>query len=316
MKPNVKYLIRGLLPDEKKNADIPERRNPVAGELLICFTLAIFAALCTYALVGLNFIKLEDGEIGKFIYSAGKEFTYSKPLLMYSPILGSISTVVMIGSMFIFKPSGVRPTIGKKGKDLISLIIFALFGILAYVVLALFMESLNLRVDFAVVIASLIVSVYDILIYKLEAEQRSKSNALFWELFRFAIVGLIAAVFDFALCFVVQFLCFKGNESNYVTAIATACGFTIGVIINYLMSTFMVYKAAKTNTGKTAKGVVIFFVLSVIGLFIGIGLQYLLYDYLFLVQKISFFSYPVDFVIRTLVVMIYNYVSRKLIIYR
>ena len=142
------------------------------------------------------------------------------------------------------------------------------------------------------------------------------SNALFWEIFRFAIVGLVAAVFDFATCFIFQFLIFGGSTALYVTGIATVMGFIIGVTINYLMSTYMVYKAAKSNFSKSAKGIITFLVLSILGLLIGVGIQYVLYDFLFIHIGVSFLTYPVDFVIRTLVVMVYNYITRKLFIYR
>ena len=82
------------------------------------------------------------------------------------------------------------------------------------------------------------------------------------------------------------------------------------------MSTYMVYKASKSNLAKTAKGVIFFVVLSAIGLGIGIGLEYLLYDLFYLTLGIGIFIYPVVFVVRTLVVMVYNYLSRKLLIYR
>ncbi len=101
-----------------------------------------------------------------------------------------------------------------------------------------------------------------------------------------------------------------------MTGISTGMGFIVGVVINYLMSTYMVYKNAKSNTSKSIKGMVLFFVLALIGLFIGIGIQYLFYDLLNLKKGITFFSYPVCFVLRTLIVMVYNYISRKLLIYR
>ena len=147
-------------------------------------------------------------------------------------------------------------------------------------------------------------------------EERTFSNHLFWEIFRFAIVGLVAAVFDFLLCFIFQFLIFKGSNSWYVSGISTAMGFALGVVINYILSTYMVYKNAKTNTSKTAKGIILFLVLAIIGLLLGIGIQYFLYDLLNLKKGVALFSYPICFVVRTLIVMVYNYISRKIFIYK
>ena len=151
---------------------------------------------------------------------------------------------------------------------------------------------------------------------RIEWMNRTYSNNLFWEIFRFGIVGLVAAVFDFLTVFAFRFGVFGSGTDWYVTLISTTCGFIVGVTINYLMSTYMVYKASKSNLAKTAKGVIFFVVLSAIGLGIGIGLEYLLYDFFFLNLGIGIFIYPVVFVVRTLVVMVYNYLSRKLLIYR
>ncbi|MCI7788874.1 MAG: hypothetical protein MR518_05220, partial [Mollicutes bacterium] len=88
------------------------------------------------------------------------------------------------------------------------------------------------------------------------------------------------------------------------------------VIINYLRSTYRVYKATKSNFSKSIVGKIYFLGLAVIGLFIGIGLQYFFYDFLNISKGITIFSYPVCFVLRTLIVMVFNYLTRKIFIYR
>lgn len=180
----------------------------------------------------------------------------------------------------------------------------------------IFLDGFKVSRDVTVLLTSLCVNTYLFFIYKLYREQRTYSNLLFWEIFRFALVGLVASVFDFLTTRLLQFGAFKGNTAGYVTGLSTAGGFIIGVIINYLRSTYRVYKATKSNFSKSIVGKVYFLGLAVIGLFIGIGLQYFFYDFLNLSKGITIFSYPVCFVLRTLIVMVFNYVTRKIFIYR
>ena len=249
-------------------------------------------------------------------YSEGMTLVVDKGRLVNSLVPAFLSPALTLGLLSFFRPSGLRPEIGTRGRQLLFLSILSLFGVLAYVVLTIVLGGFGLPVLAVSPVTSLLVQVYVFLLYKLYMEGRYRSNALFWEIFRFAIVGLVAAVFDFLFCYLVQFLAFGGRTDWYVTLLSTACGFLVGVVINYVLSTYMVYRNAKTKTSRTAKGILLFFLLSVLGLLIGMGLQYLLYDYLFLQAKVSFLSYPVDFVIRTLVVMVFNYVTRKLFVYR
>ena len=300
-----------LNPNENKP---PRNIKPLIFEYGI--TALIILALSALSLLFIHLVPIRSDDIASITYSAGKEITYSRSFLLYSFLYSLILTVVELATLFFVHPSKIKPDIGKRGKYLIAMITLSLFGILAYVVIALLLSSWGMDIYLVSVIASLLVGIYLVLIYKLYMEKKSLSNDLFWEIFRFAIVGLVAAVFDFLVCFLFQFIIFKDNTDWYVTLISTAMGFVVGVTINYLLSTYMVYKAAKSNFSKSFKGIVTFLVLSTIGLFIGMGLQYLLYDVLYVKVGASFFSYPIDFVIRTLVVMVYNYISRKLIIYR
>ena len=232
--------------------------------------------------------------------------------MVYSLLL----TILLFLTHFFLHPSGIKPKIEKKGKNLIYLGILSLFGILAYLVISIFLSTMEISNSMCLFIAGMLTFFYDTLIYKLYLEGRSYSNFIFWEVFRFAIVGLVAAVFDFLICFLFQFYVFGGSTAWYVSGISTALGFCVGVVINYLMSTYMVYKNAKTNTSKTLKGMAMFLVLAIIGLFLGIGIQYVLYDFLNLSKGVAIFSYPICFVLRTLIVMVYNYISRKIFIYK
>jgi membrane protein len=292
----------------------PKAKHSIKIELLTSFSIVLFVSLIGTLLGSLFPLKMD--EVIDFTYSSGKVFTFAPSFAIAATCIGFIVTFLSILSLTLIRPSGITPLLGKRGKNLIFLSLLSIFGVLAYLVISLFLAGMKISPYMSMFIAGTLVAIYDTFIYKLYLEERTYSNHLFWEIFRFAIVGLVAAVFDFLLCFIFQFYVFHGGNAWYVTGISTAMGFCLGVIINYLMSTYMVYKNTKTDTSKTIKGMALFLILAVIGLLIGIGIQYLFYDYLNLKVGVTFFSYPIVFIFRTLIVMVYNYISRKLFIYK
>lgn len=282
-------------------------------EILYTFlTIFIFSGILFLVEYVLN-INGDINNVITFTYSEGKNITIYKDVLLFTLSLGAFVTLFYMIIYFLVKPSDIDVDV--RFSQVLMMFILDLFGYLAFIVITIFVNQ-YLEYAYSATIACFLVGIYTYLIYKMYIENRTYSNKLFWEIFRFVIVGLIAAIFDFTTCMAVQFIAFKDITAVYVTLVSTACGFIIGVIINYLMSTYMVYKASKSNLSKTFKGMVLFFVLSAIGLGIGMGLQYLLYDCLYSSMKISFLTYPVDFVIRTLVVMVYNYITRKVFLYK
>jgi putative flippase GtrA len=307
----------------KPKVSVPEINVPTATRPWWVEAFLVFCFLALFALPAPLFYAFHVpargvGDTFSFTYSENMSFTFSKGLAIDAAVGFLLGFVVLLVVLFLVKPSGVKPTIGKKGKWAVAFGILSIFGLLAAVVLALLLSVFkSLSGETALYGAIFLALLYEYLIYKLYFEQRTLSNHLFWEIFRFVIVGLVAAVFDFITCYLFQFVIFKSNASAwYATVVATFMGFVVGVIINYLMSTYMVYKASKSGLSKSPKGIVFFVFLAAIGLGIGIGIQYFLYNFLCVGKNVAFFSYPVDFIIRTLIVMVYNYVSRKLLIYK
>ena len=285
-----------------------ERSKSLKKEIIINAVAITLLSL----LASLFSLGIKGGANISITYSLGKTFNINSALV-FRAVLSAVcvfAAYYICLSLFNGEKSAKLP-----GKNLIFFIMLAAMGVAAFVVLALLL-SVAVAAWASFYISAALALVYFLLIYKLFFADKINSNALFWEIFRFAIVGLIAAVCDFAVALFVQFFAFGTSTDWFVTAVSTASGFIVGVIINYILSTYMVYKAAKSGFSKTFKGVLAFVVLSAIGLFIGIGLQYLLYDYLFVLKGVAFLTYPIDFVIRTLVVMVYNYTSRKLLIYK
>lgn len=228
-------------------------------------------------------------------------------------------TVIFLGitlasqlCFFLFNPSKETPKF-KKTSSLVYYVILIACGIAGFdLLLCLFNQSnyANLPVWISFYLASVIALFYDYIITKLFAYDKISDKNMFWEIVRFALVGIIASVFDFATTYGMRLLLASSSLSEtIITIIAVTMGFIVGVIVNYLCSVYMVYKASTKSNAKTWYGMLLFVVLSAFGLIIGIGLEALFYDYLK-------WTYILVFIIRTLVVMIWNYISRKLFIFK
>lgn len=291
-----------------------ERNNTLTLEIFNIIFVITLSSLIISSFTATGIFQSEESI--SIIYSKGKELLIDKRTLLFSLLFSFIDILLFYSFLFFYNPSSVKIIINSNYKNVFILSVLSFFGNLAFIMIAVFLKSLNLHISLAVFTSSLLTNTYCYLIYKMYLENYCYSNKLFYEVFRFLIVGLIAAVFDFLLCYIFQFIIFKGNENVYVTVISTIMGFLIGVVINYLLSTYMVYKKTDNKKAKNVKGMIIFLLLAVIGLLLGIGIQALFYDLLFVKKGVSFFSYPITFIFRTFVVMVYNYISRKLILYK
>ncbi len=119
------------------------------------------------------------------------------------------------------------------------------------------------------------------------------------QLFKFGIVGVICFLIDYGVMLFLTEVC----SVHYL--ISCMISFTLSVIVNYILSMRYVF-CAKENIDKRIQ-FIIFIVLSVIGL--GLN-QFLMW---FLVDIISII-YTLSKLIVTALVMIYNFVTRKLIL--
>lgn len=122
-------------------------------------------------------------------------------------------------------------------------------------------------------------------------------NNLIKQIFRFGIVGGIAFLIDY--CFLFVFAKIIGIN----VLLSAAISFIISLTFNYFLSTKWVFNAKK----QTPKEVLIFIFLSVIGLGINEALIYFGTSIIKLdVMVVKLFA--------TAIVMIYNFITRKLII--
>lgn len=121
-----------------------------------------------------------------------------------------------------------------------------------------------------------------------------KNNII--QFIKYCFVGGIATVFDWSTYSLLLYL-------NIEYLLATAGGFIIGIIINYLISKKTVF----TTESKVGKyDLLLYFLIGLIGLGFSIALMYIFVDIL-TINKI------VSRMITTAIVLVWNFLARKLI---
>ena len=121
---------------------------------------------------------------------------------------------------------------------------------------------------------------------------------LFEQIIKFGLVGFLCFFIDYGI------MVFLTEIVNINYLISSGISFTVSVIVNYILSLTFVFD---TKEGNKIKEFVIFIILSVIGL--GIN-QVLLW---FCVDVLGIF-YMISKIGATAVVMVYNFITRKLIL--
>ena len=123
-------------------------------------------------------------------------------------------------------------------------------------------------------------------------------SKLFKQLFRFGVVGFTAFLIDAGLLYVLT------EYLHVYYLVSSVISFIVSLIYNYILSIFWVFDVKKKQTYKE---VLLFVVLSVIGLGVNQLVMYLGVDLLNI-------HYMLCKVIATIIVMIYNFVTRKIFI--
>lgn len=167
-------------------------------------------------------------------------------------------------------------------------------------------------------------------------EENNKKASDRRELIRFLITGLVCAIADFLTMSLFMML-LKNLPSVWQSAISLLAGFVVGVILNYILSTYWVFKGKQDEkVTKSAKFIVLFVIFSVIAY----GLSFGTYELCRLIAdkawgldintagKIdnilkfkfwgdaAFWLYATAFVLKTGVGLVWNYFTRKYILYK
>lgn len=156
-----------------------------------------------------------------------------------------------------------------------------------------------------------------------------------WELIKFLITGVVCAAADFLTTSLFLKIC-AGLPGPAQSAISLLAGFIVGVILNYILSTYWVFRDKQDS--KVTKSV-LFIVLFIVFSAIAYGLSYGTYELSrFIISKAAninindaninyilqftfwgdalFWLFALAFVLKTLVGLIWNYFTRKYILYK
>lgn len=126
-------------------------------------------------------------------------------------------------------------------------------------------------------------------------------NKLLIQLYKFGLVGGIAFLIDSCILFVLT------EYFNIHYLISSTISFIVATIWNYFLSVFWIFDVTKVE--KKTQELTSFFILSIIGLGINQLLMYIFVEY---IQIYYLFAK----VISTCIVMIYNFITRKLFMER
>ena len=164
----------------------------------------------------------------------------------------------------------------------------------------------------------------------METQVKQTKKELFWEIFRFLLVGGTATVADYFVFWLFDGVFFSllplsGQVWEVIALIiSTAAGFGVGLVVNWILSVKFVFRAVKNKEEVESKKS--FFIFTVIGL-IGLGLTEIgVVLLVMLFPEFTIFGTTAVFgtewkkwiakMIMTCVVLVFNYVGRKLLVFK
>lgn len=147
------------------------------------------------------------------------------------------------------------------------------------------------------------------LIFKLDFKELflNKTDNIIIQFFRYCFVGGIATVVEGGALWIIQHFIFKEAAGNFVL-ISQAIAFVLGLTSNFILSKFFVFQEKSEKTNMFGEFIT-YAVIGVVGLFIKELLLWCFNTQLGL-------HYMLVWVISTILVLIWNYAARHIILYR
>ncbi len=154
---------------------------------------------------------------------------------------------------------------------------------------------------------------------------KQTKKELFWEVFRFLLVGGLATVVDYLVSTLFYSVLLPPERigQTWALIISTALGFGVGLIINWFLSLLFVFKAIRDKKqASSKKSFLIYLLICVIGLAISIlGMQIVKILPAFTLFGVTdFLGSPWKWwmmkCMMTLIVLVWNYLGRKLFVFK
>ncbi len=127
----------------------------------------------------------------------------------------------------------------------------------------------------------------------------------FIKFFRYCFVGGIAFVVDYGAF---ALTCLLLGEGNVITAVATTIGFICGLIVNFLLSKKFVF-TEDANCNSASGEFLWYTIIGVVGWGLNVLLMLVATDWVLSINR-----YAAKIIV-ALIVLVYNYVARKIILY-
>ncbi|MBP3799457.1 MAG: GtrA family protein [Bacilli bacterium] len=124
-----------------------------------------------------------------------------------------------------------------------------------------------------------------------------KNNKLFMQIFKFGFVGGIAFIIDYAV------LIFCKEVLNLDVLISAGIAFSVSVVFNYILSIKWVFDVNKEKS--KSKNFILFIVFSIIGLILTEVIMHV-------GVKMLDFNYLIVKIVATAIVMVFNFITRKI----
>ena len=115
------------------------------------------------------------------------------------------------------------------------------------------------------------------------------------QLFRFGIVGIVATLIDFLILYLFKEYC------GFSVLLASFLAYVVSSVINYLLSTRWVFKS---NVLSEHYKIIIFIIISLIGVILNELIMYF--------GELVSIYYMITKVISTIVLLVFNFISRKI----
>lgn len=140
------------------------------------------------------------------------------------------------------------------------------------------------------------------------------NKSTIFEFLRYVIVGGVSAVVDTGVNYVMLYFVLGGTKDDrLLVALAVTAGFLVGLAVNYILSNIFVFSTAEQRQkGRTVGAFLIYLAVGVIGYGLTVGLTLL---GTLIIGDSGIWYLLMTCVVKGLV-LIWNYIGRKILVYK